>query len=73
MTSGFPGFGPPLHRHRETEIFDALEGHYLFEVDGQRFHAEPGDVMRNGGPDSQALTAFGVKWGVEFLESPLTG
>jgi mannose-6-phosphate isomerase-like protein (cupin superfamily) len=72
-TTNAPGFGPPLQRHRETEIFYVLEGQYLFEVDGQRFHAEPGDVMRNGGPDPQALTAFGVKWGVEFLGPPLTG
>ena len=40
-----PGFGPPLHRHRETEIFRVLEGRYLFEVDGRRFVAETGDVV----------------------------
>jgi hypothetical protein len=24
-----PGFGPPLHRHNEAEIFRVLEGVYL--------------------------------------------
>jgi hypothetical protein len=38
-TENAPGYGPPLHRHRETEIFYVLEGHYLFEVDGARFEA----------------------------------
>ena len=33
-----PGFGPPLHRHPETEVFRVLAGRYLFEVDGRRFH-----------------------------------
>jgi hypothetical protein len=27
------GFGPPLHRHREAEVFRVMEGVYLFEVD----------------------------------------
>ena len=31
-----PGFGPPLHRHRQTEIFRVLEGEYLYEVAGRR-------------------------------------
>jgi gentisate 1,2-dioxygenase len=44
-TRNEPGFGPPLHRHRETEVFRVLEGRYLFEVDGKRFHAETGDVV----------------------------
>ena len=25
-TVNAPGFGPPLHRHRETEVFYVLEG-----------------------------------------------
>jgi quercetin dioxygenase-like cupin family protein len=44
-TINAPGFGPPLHRHRETEIFYVLEGRYLFEVDGRRLTAETGDVV----------------------------
>lgn len=44
-TTNAPGFGPPLHRHAETEIFRVLEGRYLFEVDGKRFTGETGDVI----------------------------
>ncbi|HEY1864044.1 MAG TPA: cupin domain-containing protein, partial [Roseiarcus sp.] len=38
--------GPPRHRHPEAEIFRVLEGRYLYEMDGRRFYAEPGDVVR---------------------------
>ena len=44
-TINAPGFGPPRHRHHEVEIFRVLEGRYLFEVDGKRFHAEVGDLV----------------------------
>jgi len=44
-TINAPGKGPPLHRHREAEIFRVIEGRYLYEVDGRRFFAEPGDVI----------------------------
>ena len=35
--------GPPLHKHDFEEFFYILSGEYLFEVDGQQFHARPGD------------------------------
>ncbi len=44
-TQNAPGFGPPLHRHPETEVFHVLQGRYLFVVDDRRFHAEVGDVV----------------------------
>jgi quercetin dioxygenase-like cupin family protein len=44
-TVNAPGFGPPRHRHEETEVFRVMEGRYLFEVDGAQFHAEEGDVV----------------------------
>lgn len=44
-TINAPGAGPPRHRHREAEIFRVLEGRYLYEMDGQRFYAEAGDVV----------------------------
>ncbi len=44
-TCNAPGFGPPFHRHAETEIFHVLEGRYLFEVEGKRFVAHVGDTI----------------------------
>lgn len=44
-TTNGPNFGPPLHRHRETEVFRVLVGRYLFHVDDQLFLAEMGDVV----------------------------
>jgi quercetin dioxygenase-like cupin family protein len=44
-TVNAPGFGPPEHRHPETEIFRVLQGRYLFQVDGRRFEAGEGDVI----------------------------
>jgi quercetin dioxygenase-like cupin family protein len=54
-TTNAPGFGPPLHRHREAEIFYVLEGRYLFEVDGKRFTAEVGDVVSVPGGAAHAF------------------
>jgi quercetin dioxygenase-like cupin family protein len=54
-TTNQPGFGPPLHRHRETEIFYVLEGCYLFEVDGKRFRAEAGEVVTAPGGSAHAF------------------
>jgi len=44
-TINAPGFGPPRHRHDEVEVFRVLEGRYLYEVDGRRFHANVGDLV----------------------------
>lgn len=44
-TVNAPGFGPPLHRHRETEVFRVLDGVYLYEVNGRRFYGKAGDVI----------------------------
>jgi quercetin dioxygenase-like cupin family protein len=54
-TANAPGFGPPRHRHREAEIFRVLEGRYLYEVDGRRFHAETGDVVSVPGGAAHAF------------------
>ena|ERR1700748_684323 len=50
------GFGPPLHRHRETEIFRVLEGEYLYEVDGRRFRAVTGDLVSVPGGVAHTFT-----------------
>ncbi|MBM6595217.1 cupin domain-containing protein [Microvirga pudoricolor] len=54
-TTNAPGFGPPLHRHREAEIFHVLEGEYLYEVDGKRFRAREGDLMSIPGGAAHAF------------------
>jgi quercetin dioxygenase-like cupin family protein len=55
-TVNAPGFGPPLHRHPETEVFRVLEGRYLYEVDGRRFHAAVGDVVSVPGGTAHTFT-----------------
>jgi quercetin dioxygenase-like cupin family protein len=57
-TVNAPGFGPPLHRHRETEISYVLEGRYLFEVDGRRFTAGAGDVVTAPGGSAHAFVSL---------------
>jgi quercetin dioxygenase-like cupin family protein len=54
-TSNAPGFGPPLHRHGETEVFRVLEGRYLFEVNSQRFEAVAGDLISVPGGDAHTF------------------
>jgi quercetin dioxygenase-like cupin family protein len=54
-TTNAPGFGPPLHRHTETEVFRVLEGRYLFEVDGRRFEAKTGDLISVPGGAAHAF------------------
>jgi quercetin dioxygenase-like cupin family protein len=55
-TVNAPGFGPPLHRHHETEVFRVLEGKYLYEVDGRRFYAAEGDVVSVPGGAAHTFT-----------------
>jgi quercetin dioxygenase-like cupin family protein len=54
-TSNAPGFGPPLHLHAETEVFRVLEGRYRFEVNGQRFEANAGEVISVPGGAAHAF------------------
>lgn len=44
-TVNAPGFGPPLHRHPQTEVFRVIEGRYLYTCDGQEFEARAGDTV----------------------------
>jgi quercetin dioxygenase-like cupin family protein len=45
-THDAPGYGPPMHRHRnETEVFHVLQGRYLFEVDGERRIVHAGETL----------------------------
>jgi quercetin dioxygenase-like cupin family protein len=50
-----PGFGPPLHRHGETEVFRVLEGKYLFEIKGRRFEAGAGEMISVPGGDAHGF------------------
>jgi quercetin dioxygenase-like cupin family protein len=54
-----PGFGPPLHRHHETEVFRVLEGVYLYEVNGRRFHGKTGDVISVPGGTAHGFVNVG--------------
>ena len=54
-TINTPGFGPPLHRHRETEVFRVLSGRYLYAIDGKRLIAEEGDVVSVPGGAAHAF------------------
>jgi len=58
-TVNAPGFGPPLHRHHETEAFPVLEGVYLYEVNGRRFHGKAGDVISVPGGTAHAFVNVG--------------
>jgi quercetin dioxygenase-like cupin family protein len=58
-TVNAPGFGPPLHRHAQTEVFRVLSGRFLFEVDGERFIAEAGDLVSVPGGAAHGFTNVG--------------
>jgi hypothetical protein len=51
-TENAPGFGPPLHRHPQTEVFRVLEGRYLFEV-------QPGDLVTVPGGTAHGFLNIG--------------
>jgi quercetin dioxygenase-like cupin family protein len=67
-TINAPGFGPPLHRHRETEVFYVLEGRYLFEVDGSRFIANQGDVVTAPGGSAHTFVNITDKPARQFIQ-----
>jgi quercetin dioxygenase-like cupin family protein len=54
-TVNAPGYGPPLHRHPETEVFRVLKGRYLYQVGDRRFCAEEGDVVSVPGGTAHAF------------------
>lgn len=66
-TINAPGYGPPLHRHRETEIFRVLEGRYLYECDGRRFEAVPGDVVTIPGGSAHGFVNIGDSPARQFI------
>jgi quercetin dioxygenase-like cupin family protein len=63
-----PGFGPPLHRHRETEVFYVLEGRYRFEVDGKSFIGETGDVISVPGGAAHGFVNITDKPARQFIQ-----
>lgn len=66
-TTNAPGFGPPLHRHAETELFRVLEGSYLYEVDGRRFRASAGDVVSVPGGAARTFRNIGQAPARQFI------
>lgn len=67
-TANAPGYGPPLHRHQETEIFYVLEGRYLFEVDGRRLVAYAGDVVTVPGGCAHTFVNIGDVPARQFIQ-----
>jgi quercetin dioxygenase-like cupin family protein len=67
-TVNAPGYGPPRHRHRETEVFYVLEGRYLFEVDGDRFTADTGDVITVPGGAAHAFVNITDKPARQYIQ-----
>lgn len=54
-TINAPGYGPPLHRHPDTEVFRVLKGRYLYQVGDRSFFAEEGDVVSVPGGTAHAF------------------
>jgi quercetin dioxygenase-like cupin family protein len=66
-TTNLPGFGPPLHRHPETEAFRVLDGRYLYECDGNRFEVGEGDVVCIPGGAAHAFVNITDKPARQFI------
>ncbi len=66
-TRNAPGFGPPLHRHKETETFRVLSGRYLYQVEGRRFFAEEGDVVSVPGGMAHTFVNVGDEPARQFI------
>jgi quercetin dioxygenase-like cupin family protein len=62
-----PGFGPPLHRHHEAEVFHVQTGRYLFEVDGERFEAGAGDVIAVPGGNAHGFVNITSQPASQFI------
>ncbi len=54
-----PGFGPPLHRHPETEVFRVLRGRYVMKGGLRVFEAKEGDVITVPGGVAHAFMNAG--------------
>jgi quercetin dioxygenase-like cupin family protein len=66
-TTNAPGFGPPLHRHPETEIFRVLSGRYLYEIDGERIEVGKGEVISVPGGTPHAFVNITDKPANQFI------
>ncbi len=66
-TVNMPGFGPPLHRHAETEVFRVIEGRYLYQCDEERFEAGAGDVVTIPGGSAHAFVNIGDRPARQFV------
>jgi quercetin dioxygenase-like cupin family protein len=67
-TTNAPGFGPPLHRHRETEVFYVLEGEYLFQAGDRRFVARRGDVVSIPGGEAHTFVNLTKRPARQFIQ-----
>ncbi len=62
-----PGFGPPLHRHPQTEVFRVIEGRYRYVCDGTEFEAGEGDVVSIPGGAVHAFANITDKPARQFI------
>lgn len=72
-----PLTGPPLHRHRQDEVFHVLEGCLAFQCNDERFEAPAGTIVVapagmphcwfNFGPVPARMTASFTPGGIEEM------